>query len=445
MTTLLAATAALAVFAGSIWDRSQARASGAAAVGVAGGRGCDSLTTCYTPRQLERAYGVLPLLEQGTDGRGETVVLPELAEPQFPLPASDIRRDLAQFDKLFHLPAARVRVVSTLAPSASSWLANGEEVLDTEMVHAIAPGAAIVEVLVKGTSLNTIANAVAASVSALRLGTSLGAVISISAAGQTGGEHCDTHAEVAALHAALRSAADHHVTVVAAAGDIGAVGEPCLLFKGLTGGTFAPVKEANLPASDPLVLAAGGTTLTASHTTGAYIRESAWGLPYGDPGSQFQASGGGLSRVFTRPSYQGHLPGLGAHRGVPDVAATAAPDSSAVITSTGGGNHTIEGHGGTSASAPLWAALIALADQHARRHLGFVNAALYRIGRSARYHQAFHDVTAGSNTVRFPPRTISGYHSAAGWDPVTGWGSPNASVLIPLLARYVHPDDSKGL
>ena len=150
------------------------------------------VTTCYTPRQLQAAYGILPLLEHGTDGRGETVVLPELAEPQFPLPASDIRRDLAQFDKVFHLPAARIRVVNTLAPSASPWLANGEEVLDTEMVHAIAPGAAIVEVLVKGTSLNTTADGVAASVAALRLGTSLGGVISISAAGQAGGEHCDT-------------------------------------------------------------------------------------------------------------------------------------------------------------------------------------------------------------------------------------------------------------
>ena len=131
---------------------------------------------------------------------------------------------------------------------------------------------------------------------------------------------------------------------------------------------------------------------------------------------------------------------------MPDVAATAAPHTAlAVITSTGGGKYTIQGHGGTSASAPLWAGLIALADQHAGRHLGFVNAALYRIGRSVRYHQAFHDVTAGSNTVRFPPRTISGYHAAPGWDPVTGWGSPNASVLIPLLARSARPDDGKGL
>ena len=120
---------------------------------------------------------------------------------------------------------------------------------------------------------------------------------------------------------------------------------------------------------------------------------------------------------------------------MPDVAATGASHTAlAVITSTAGGRYTIHGNGGTSATAPLWAGLIALADQYAGRHLGFVNAALYRIGRSVRYHQAFHDVTAGSNTVRFPPRTISGYRAATGWDPVTGWGSPNASVLIPLLA-----------
>jgi hypothetical protein len=63
------------------------------------------------------------------------VALPEPAEPEFPLPTSGIRGDLAQFDKLFHLRAARIRVVRVLAPSASPWLANGEEVLDTEMVH----------------------------------------------------------------------------------------------------------------------------------------------------------------------------------------------------------------------------------------------------------------------------------------------------------------------
>ena len=90
---------------------------------------------------------------------------------------------------------------------------------------------------------------------------------------------------------------------------------------------------------------------------------------------------------------------------------------------------------GTSAAAPLWAAVIALADQYAGRNLGFVNPALYRIGRSPYYHQAFHDVTTGTNTVQFPTQTITGYQAAPGWDPVTGWGSPKAQVLVPLLAR----------
>ena len=100
---------------------------------------------------------------------------------------------------------------------------------------------------------------------------------------------------------------------------------------------------------------------------------------------------------------------------------------------------TVQSHGGTSASAPIWAALIALADQYAGRHLGFINPAIYQIAGSPRYHQAFHDITTGNNTVKFPPTTITGYQAAPGWDPVTGWGSPNAQLLIPLLARYASP------
>jgi subtilase family serine protease len=97
---------------------------------------------------------------------------------------------------------------------------------------------------------------------------------------------------------------------------------------------------------------------------------------------------------------------------------------------------TIGEHGGTSASAPIWAGIIALADQYAKRHLGFVNPAIYRIARSPQYHRAFHDVTTGPrNTARFPHGTVTGYSAGKGWDPVTGWGTPNANVLVPLLAR----------
>ena len=446
---LLAAIAAAAVLAAACSSGPSRPASPISGPGASrpnvghpapvGGTGdCDSVATCFTPRQIQVAYGIEPLLRRGIDGRGETVVLPELAEsrPQPPL-VTDLRQDMAAFDRLFGLPPARMRVVTTLAGRSAPWLAYGEEVLDAEMVHVVAPAAAIVIVLVKSTSLADIASAVAASVASLRLGVAQGAVISISAAGQTGGEHCDTRAQVASLNAALMQAQARRVTVVAASGDVGAAGEPCALMKALTGGSFRPVREVNLPASDPLVLGVGGTTLSASHRTGAYLGERAWGLPYGTPDTQFQGSGGGFSRLFARPSYQDGVRGIGAFRGVPDVSSDAAPHTGmAIVIGTGHGQFPVRNSGGTSATAPFWAGVIALADQYAGRHLGFVNPAIYRIAASAAYHRAFHDVTAGSNAPTFPGTMITGYRAGPGWDPVTGWGSPVVSVLVPLLARY---------
>ena len=148
-------------------------------------QGCDSVTTCYTPQQLQVAYGIKPLLERGIDGSGETVVLPELAETRLNPPlVTDLRQDMTAFDGMFRLPAARMRVVTTLAGSGSPWLAFGEEVLDVEMLHALAPDATLVILLVPSTSLDNAKNAVAAAVASLRVGSSLGGVMSISAAGQ---------------------------------------------------------------------------------------------------------------------------------------------------------------------------------------------------------------------------------------------------------------------
>jgi subtilase family serine protease len=91
------------------------------------------------------------------------------------------------------------------------------------------------------------------------------------------------------------------------------------------------------------------------------------------------------------------------------------------------------------AAAPLWAGLIALADQEAKHPLGFVNPAIYRIARSSNYHKAFHDVISGNNTMTLvsnsEPITITGYRAGPGWDPVTGWGTPDARVFVSLLAR----------
>jgi subtilase family serine protease len=344
---------------------------------------CSTGRICYTPQQLQAAYGVSPLLRRGIDGRGQTVVLPELAEYPADTQAggiSDIRQDIAAFDRLFSLPAPKLKVVSTFSGPADPWLANGEEVLDTEMVHAIAPGAALTIVLVKRTSLDNPANAVAASVAALRMGISQGGIMSLSPAGQIGGEHCVNRTQLASLNAALGADADHHVTVVAATGDAGAAGEPCALIDGLLGGGLSStkVKEPILIASDPLVLSGGGTSLTAGRGTGAYISETSFDLPHGGTsGTWFQASGGGFSNLFTRPAYQAGVPGIGATRGVPDVSADANPDTGMMmVISNGHGGYTVQQHGGTSASAPLWAGVIALADQYAGRHLGFVNPAI---------------------------------------------------------------------
>jgi subtilase family serine protease len=219
---------------------------------------------------------------------------------------------------------------------------------------------------------------------------------------------------------------------------MGAAAYQCDLYSALTGNPpVNPAKGVSLLASNPFVLSVGGTALTASRT-GAWISETAWGLASGNPGNaggSFQASGGGFSRLFARPAYQAGVPGIGATRGVPDVSADASDRTGVAVVFSNGTRDMIQSHGGTSASAPMWAALIALADQYAGRHLGFVNPAIYRIARSASYHHAFHDITTGNNTVQFPHTTITGYQAAPGWDPVTGWGSPNAQVLIPLLAR----------
>jgi subtilase family serine protease len=440
---LLVAACGPAHTASDIGPSARAPAGASSTTSPSGGStsDCDSVTTCYTPQQLQVAYGVRPLLDRGIDGQGETVVLPELAESQLNPPLiTDMRQDIAAFDSLFHLPTARMRVVTTLAGARSPWLAFGEEVLDVEMVHALAPGATLAILLVPSASLDNTENAVSAAVASLRLGSTEGGVMSISAAGQIGGEYCVNHAQAASVNAALQEAADRHVTVVAASGDIGAVAEPCDVYSALAGGgTLTPVKGVSLLASDPLVLGAGGTSLTASHATGAWQRETAFGIPDGDPGSAFQASGGGFSRLFPRPGYQDGAPGMGATRGVPDVSANASGRTDLAMVLRDGGRSVIRNGGGTSASAPIWAALIALADQYAGRHLGFVNPAIYQIARSSSYHQAFHDVTKGTNTVQFPPTAITGYRAALGWDPVTGWGSPDALVLIPLIARYATP------
>ena len=138
-------------------------------------------------------------------------------------------------------------------PARPGRLAGGEEVEDAETVHAVAPRAAISVVLIKPSALSSAAAFTAAITAFLRLGATRGSVLSISA---SIGEHYVTPAEAASMDAALRADQDNDVTVVAASGDKGAASDLHL-------GSTTPVKEVSLPASDPLALAVGGTSLTA--------------------------------------------------------------------------------------------------------------------------------------------------------------------------------------
>jgi subtilase family serine protease len=395
----------------------------------AAGPAFDCLTlappTCYSPRQFRTAYGIEPLTRRGITGRGETVVMPEFTATPGEAGVTDVRQDIARYDSVFGLPAANLRVITSLAPGASPFQAPGEYAGDVEILHAIAPQAAIRVILIPADV--TFALGVRDFRAALRMAPSLGSVVSITQGGFN--ESCLTSAQVATIHSALQFDRARHVTVAVAAGDFGAEGQPCTT-------TPAPARAVVFPASDPLALAVGGTSLDASHRTGAYIGETVWNQPgSGIPG--VVASGGGFSRDFARPAYQDGVPGIGARRGVPDVASDADPDTGIACVLVSGGQFGIFAGGGTSAGAPVWAGIVALADQYGGRHLGFINPAIYEIGRGAQYHHAFHDVTKGSNTVQVGSVTVKGFDAGPGWDPVTGWGSPNAQVLIPLLARHV--------
>jgi len=398
--------------------------------------------SCYAPALFRVEYGIQPLLDRGIDGRGETVTVvavapsPSAPSPSVPSPggtadpppavsaASDIRQDLTAFGGMFRLPAARIRVVTNLAGAGSPWQAADEEVQDTEIVHTVAPGAALRVVLLPSSATGSAANATAGMLAGLPLavsGTDV-ALISFSL-----GEHYFTKAQVTQLHSIVLGAAAHHVTVIAGSGDNGGFSEADF-------GDTA-VKEVSLPASDPLVLAAGGTTLDANLSAGFYIGETAWN---GQAGFVLStgASGGGFSHLYARPAYQDGVHGISTMRGVPDVAGEADPKGGWAFVFTGGGKRWIRPASGTSAAASLWGGLTALADQDAHHDLGSVNPSIYRITRSSSYHQAFHDITTGSNIVNmpYPAAGMAGYQAGPGWNPVTGWGTPDAQVLVPLLA-----------
>lgn len=412
-------------------------AGGGAGCGDQGRRAATSSTTVataipargYSPQTIRQVYRVTPLLAKGIDGRGETVVLPEtLVGPRDPV-NSNIRQDVTAFDRSNHLPAADLSLGSAVGFTGDTIMATSEEVQDVEMVHTIAPAAKLVVMLVPLSVDDTPAD----------LGKLLGAAARRGNIVSFSQSECETTSCLSAagersLERALEYARRRHVSIFSSTGDTGVADDHF-------------VRGVRAPATSPLVTAVGGTTLTVNED-GNYASESAWDDDNShatSTGARLGGTGGGFSLRNPRPDYQADLTAIrNVHRGIPDVAAIAEPGMATVVVRNG--QPKVYAAGGTSESAPLWAGIAALADQTAHHQLGFLNDALYRIGHSAQYGKAFHDVTHGNNTVTLPSgKKVTGYTAGPGWDAVSGWGSPNAQVLVPLLGKEVHPNDGQGL
>ncbi len=183
---------------------------------------CQYGDACLSPQQFRVAYGIQRLLDSGIDGRGETVsvLVPVPLANEGP---TDIRQDLESFDSMFRLPAARIEVVTSLGGSASPWQADGEEVGDFEILHAVAPAATLRVVLIPSSWDQSPANATADMVAVLRLAVFHTDVASIS---WGLGEHYFTKTQVAQLHSILLAAQADRVTVVGSSGDGGVFPTP---------------------------------------------------------------------------------------------------------------------------------------------------------------------------------------------------------------------------
>ena len=346
--------------------------------------------TSYPPPAVAAAYD----FPTGTNGSGETIGLLELGGGFAPA-------DLATYFAGLGVPTPTVSVVSvdgaTNSPTGNPDGPDGEVELDIEVAGSVAPGARLVVYFAPNTDQGFLDGLT----EAIHDSTNRPSIISISWGGP---ESSWTAQARTALNSACQDAAALGVTVLVAAGDQGAS-------DGATGGGLA----VDFPASSPFVVACGGTRLELNGTS--ITSEVVWNELAAGEG----ATGGGVSEAFPRPSYQSSAgvppaPNGFVGRGVPDVAGDADPASGYSVRVDG----TATVVGGTSAVAPLWAALFARINQALGTPVGFVNSLLY----SAPSVATFRDITSGGN---------GGYSAGPGWDPCTGLGSPDGARLLQSL------------
>jgi subtilase family serine protease len=389
-------------------------------------------TACYQPQQLQAAYDLTPLYQAGVQGQHQTIVIVDAWG------SPTVAADLATFDAAFGLPAPPSFRVLTPRGAPPPFASRGkdrfgwayETSLDVEWAHALAPKASIVLLEtptdeVEGTS--GFPDIVAAENYAIAH--HLGTVISQSfgATEQT----FASKAQVTHLRSAFVAAQKAGVSMLAASGDNGATN----LERDAT--DLYPFRTIGWPASDPLVTAVGGTKLDLDGAGNALAPAAAWNDTFTHPLPTPSASGGGRSAVFSRPGYQYPVRSQTlSRRGIPDVAMSAACTGLVDV-------YTSESHNGwypmcgTSEAAPLFAAIVALADQEAGHGLGLLNPALYALASAP--SNGLVPVTTGNNTVAFvkgsKTTTVTGFSAHTGYNLVTGLGTIDAAKFVPALVH----------
>jgi len=363
------------------------------------------------PVELERAYSIAPLHAAGLNGDGQTIALPEIDTFK--------QHDIDYYDRAYGINPYPIEVIKVNGGADKAQQVS-ETTLDIQIIHAIAPRAKILvyespaDFSSLANNFNRIVSDNRAKVMSVSLG---GCEPAIWQAPDLGRSYFAT------LNNIFRQAAAQGMTVFVASGDDGA-------YTCHRNDPNDSTVSASLPATNPYVTAVGGTALLVNDN-GSYYSEAGWEGPLAGSGS-----GGGLSVGYTRPDWQTG-PGVSNQysdnaRQVPDVAASADPLTGyRIYDSTDGGCSGDEcwvAIGGTSASTPLWASLITLANQRAASNgkptMGFINSMLYKMGSASTLQGAFHDVTVGGNLY---------YPATSSWDYATGWGSPIADKLVPEL------------
>lgn len=354
----------------------------------------------YSPPQVAQLYN----FPKNSTGSNQTIALIELG-------GGYQSADLQSYWRSLGLGGVAVTAIGVNGagnePTGDPNGPDGEVVLDIEIAGAVAPNAKLAVYFGSNTDQGFL-NAINA---AIHDPVRKPSVLSISWGGS---EDQWTRQSLDAFDQTLRDAALLGISVFCAAGD-----------NGSSDGESDGAPHVDFPASSCWAIACGGTSLRVD-ATGA-LSETVWN---DDPA--YSATGGGVSTFFALPAWQRQA-GVPASivrpkfagRGVPDVAGCADPDTGYEIYVDGAGGVV----GGTSAVAPLWAALAARLNERLGRRVGFLNSLGYRI---LFQRSAFNDILSGGNGA---------YAAKAGWDPCTGLGSPNGQAILDVLSGEFQKHD----